>query len=327
MVVVAGPLDLVDEQFGRGGAQVDARLAHRGQRHGGRRCELDVVVADDRQFLGDGQAIAQRVLEEAERDQVVRAHHGGRPAPPGDGEDRPARLAATVDGHPHLVHHGQVAIRAIRLGHGLPHAGQPVGHLVHREAAAGEGDSLVIKTEQVRRGQPRAGHVVDGHRALPAAARVVDEDDGDAVPAQLVDATQVAAHRGEQDAIRTLLLEQRQVVPLPISGAVAAGQDQRQASLRRDALDPARDIGEEGVAHVQHEQRDGTAAPGPQLTRGLVADETELLDRGADPQQRGRRNPVGPVQRVRNGAERDSGPVSDVADADAHLPPPIENET
>jgi len=131
MVMVTGPLDLVDEQFGRGGAQIDAGLAHRGQRHGGRGGELDVVVADDGQFLRDRQAVAQRVLQEAQRDQVVRAYHGGRPAPPRDGQDRSARLAATVDGHPHLVHHGQVALRAARLGHRLPDAGQPVGHLVH----------------------------------------------------------------------------------------------------------------------------------------------------------------------------------------------------
>jgi len=151
---------------------------------------------------------------------------------------------------------------------------------------------------------------------------VVDEHDGDAVAAQLVDAGQVAAHRGEQDAVGTLLLEQRQVVPLAVGGAVAAGQDQRQAALRRHALDPACDIGEEGVAHVQHEQRDGPAPSGPQLARGLVADEAEFLDRGADALQRGRRDAVRPVQRVRNRTERDSGPVSDVADADTHLAPP-----
>jgi len=38
--------------------------------------------------------------------------------------------------------------------------------------------------------------------------------------------------------------------------------------------------------------------------------------------ERGRRDPVGPVQRIGHRAERYPGPVSDVTDADAHLAPP-----
>src|ERR1035441_1980513 len=62
MVMIIGSLDLVDEQLGRGRAQVDAGLAYRRQRHGGGAGELDVVVADDGQLLGDRDVVAQRVL-------------------------------------------------------------------------------------------------------------------------------------------------------------------------------------------------------------------------------------------------------------------------
>ena len=208
------------------------------------------------------------------------------------------------------------------LGHRLPHAGDPVGDLVHGGRAAGEGYPLVIELKQVRRGQPGAGHVIDGHRALPAATRAIDEHHRDAVPAQLIDPAQVTSHRGEQDAVGTLLLEQRQVMPLPIGRGVTTRQDQRQAALGGDALNAAGDVGEERVAHVQDQQRDGAAPAGPQLAGGLVADEAEFGDGGANPLERGRRDPVGPVQRIGHRAERYSGPVSDVTDADAHLTPP-----
>jgi hypothetical protein len=60
-----------------------AGLADRRRWHGGGSGEVDVVVADDRDVVGDPELAAGHLLEHAEGQQVVGAEYGRRAAPAG----------------------------------------------------------------------------------------------------------------------------------------------------------------------------------------------------------------------------------------------------
>ena len=72
-------VDFLEEQLPRRAAERLARLAYGGQRDGGCTGELDVVVADQGEVLGDPQATPGHLLQNAECDQVV-ATEGSRRA-------------------------------------------------------------------------------------------------------------------------------------------------------------------------------------------------------------------------------------------------------
>ena len=63
---------LLQQQPGRRAAQLLAGLADRGERHGGRSCELDVVLADDREVFRHPDAMAGHLLQHAQGDQDPR---------------------------------------------------------------------------------------------------------------------------------------------------------------------------------------------------------------------------------------------------------------
>src|SRR5262245_3776354 len=71
VAVGRGAGGLFEEEFHGGAAQLGAGLADRGEGDGGGAGELDVVVPDYGQVVGDGQAAADGVLEEAEGQEVV----------------------------------------------------------------------------------------------------------------------------------------------------------------------------------------------------------------------------------------------------------------
>ena len=122
LVHVGGVLDLVQQQLGRGPAELHPGLAHGGQRHGGGAGVLDVVVADDREVLGHRDPAGHAPLEQAEGEQVVGAEGAvgrrerGRPAsrwaawrprpcsvrrcPPGPGGSRRAPRPPAPPGRP-----------------------------------------------------------------------------------------------------------------------------------------------------------------------------------------------------------------------------------
>ena len=84
--------------------------------------------------------------------------------------------------------------------------------------------------------------------------------------------------------MHALLLEQVEVRDLP---RASSRRCCRAMTVRPSAAAPvfgaARDVGEERVAHVEHDEPDRRAAAGAQLPRGIVAHETELVDRGLHP--------------------------------------------
>jgi hypothetical protein len=90
-MAVVGVGGLVEDQLGGAGAELLARLADRAERYGGGGREVDVVVADDRDVAWDVAAVADRLLEQAEGEQVD--IDDPRLLPPGDMPDRAAMRA------------------------------------------------------------------------------------------------------------------------------------------------------------------------------------------------------------------------------------------
>ena len=97
---------------------------------------------------------------------------------------------------------------------------------------------------------------------------------------------------------------------------VGVAEDHRQARGVGRLLDAARDVGEERVGDVEHDQADGAAVPGPQVPGRLVADEARASAIASlDPLAGAGADRVGPVEHVADGADRDAGPLGDVPDA------------
>jgi hypothetical protein len=93
--------------------------------------------------------------------------------------------------------------------------------------------------------------------------------------AQLPEPFADALDRGDQDPLDPLLLEQVEVAAFALGLFGAVAEDHRQPLGSHRLLDPAGDVGEEGVGHVQHDQAEGAAAAGPQRASGFVAHEPE----------------------------------------------------
>ncbi len=78
--VCAAPLlGFLDQQSRRSLAEFVTRLRHRTERHRRSSRVLDVVVADDGDVVGDGDALLRQLLEQPDGDQVIGAEHCGRP--------------------------------------------------------------------------------------------------------------------------------------------------------------------------------------------------------------------------------------------------------
>lgn len=88
-------LGLGEHQRRCGATELLAGPAHGGEGHGCGGGELDVVVPGDREVLRDPQAGADRVLEQAEGEQVVGTERGGGSAALGEPGDACPRFAAS----------------------------------------------------------------------------------------------------------------------------------------------------------------------------------------------------------------------------------------
>src|SRR6478672_8318161 len=98
LVLVVGVVDLVEEQLGSGTPQRLPRLANRREGYGRAGSEGDVVVADDREVLGDPLAGGDDLLQQSERDEVVGAEDRARAAPSRQARDPLAGDPALLDG-------------------------------------------------------------------------------------------------------------------------------------------------------------------------------------------------------------------------------------
>ena len=263
LVPVVGVARLVEQQLRRPPAQLLPRLAHRRQRDGGGRGEVDVVVADDREVVGHPHAVPHHLLQQPERQQVVGADRRGGPPGGGHADDLLAGLPAAGDGERPRARARSARRRtrsASRTARTTPSCrsctcGRP-------DDAADEGDPPVAALEQVVGGQPAAEDVVDGDRALVGAGRAAVDA---ARPARRARAAPRGA--GESSAVGVmstpwtpLLGEHVEVRGLLGRPVVGVAQDDGQALGVRHLLDAAGDVGEERVGDVEDDQADRAAA-------------------------------------------------------------------
>ncbi len=158
---------LLDQQLGRGPAQLVTGLADRGERHRGRGREVHIVVTHDRHAVGHPDPAGGHLLQHTQREQVVRAEHGrgpcraGRPA-----SAAPARCpAVTFSAGVSITSRSAAAAGPLQ---GTDRPVPAVADLADAHRAAHERDPLMTGLQQVGHGQVAAEHVVHGHRALAA---------------------------------------------------------------------------------------------------------------------------------------------------------------
>ncbi len=155
-----------------------------------------------------------------------------------------------------------------------------IGDLADVLRSAGEEDAAAAGLEQVTRSEVPAELVVDADGAEGVVfAASVDEYCGRAA---LAESTQPRAHlpvRRDQDAAHPLLFEEVEVAGLAVDVLVAVAEDHGQPVLGGLAFRAAGEIGEERVAHIEHDEADRRAAPDTQLSRRVVAHVPELVDR------------------------------------------------
>jgi hypothetical protein len=141
---------LLDEQLGRGVAEPRRGLADRGERHGRRGGEDDVVVTGDRHVVRHAQAAAGHHLQDAEGEQVVHAEDRGGADALGHRGELLAGLAAGRDVEIGGGQHPQGAGRQAGRAQRRLRAGQAIADLLDRYRAADDTDPLVTLCGQMR---------------------------------------------------------------------------------------------------------------------------------------------------------------------------------
>ena len=143
----------------------------------------------------------------------------------------------------------------------------------------------------------------------------VEEHDRETVRADLPEAARGQARRGrDQDPGHPLLLEESQRLVLARRHRAGAREDDEVVGLRRRTLHATRDLGEERVVEVEHDECDRRVPDPPQLARRVVPDEPERVDRREHALPRRLRHELRLVQHVRHRAERDVRVLGDVLD-------------
>jgi hypothetical protein len=137
-------LDFIQEQLGGGAPELLAGLAHRRERDGRRGGEVDVVVADQGDVIGNADSLTGELLQQSECHQVVGAEDCGGTAARWHGGDRNAGLAASRDGQTAGLYDRETrGSRTTVLGYGSPCALVPFRDLAQGERSAEEGDTTV----------------------------------------------------------------------------------------------------------------------------------------------------------------------------------------
>src|SRR3569833_188575 len=255
---------LLEEQLGGDLAELVGRLADRAEGHGGGRGELDVVVSEERDVLGDPYARLLQDAEDAEGEQVVRAEDGVRwPL-------AQQRLGGDLTAvRVHRRHHDvdEVVRRPAGRIERPQRTPAPVAALADGVRAAHEGEAPGTAREKVAGRELAAGHVVHRDRAHVAGGVVVDEHDRDPAVAEPAQAGGVVRRRSDARAADPLFGQYPKVARLLLRRLAGVADYDGVVAAADDVLDSARDVDEERVAHVEHDEPDRAALPGPQGRR------------------------------------------------------------
>ena len=309
MVVGLALVQLGGQQLRRRAAQLGAGLADRGQRRGRRRRRTRCRRSRSRAISSGIRTPSSRSCSSRPRASrsLAQKHPVGRSAP-GSAAISLGDAAAGGDAHDRRVEHATPRRRRAttpRSPRGRPRAGRRPGgcRRGRRRTRSGAGPSPAgarrpdcRRARRRRRPSNRRAAARRGRRARPAcrartarAQRVV-----------------VATDRRDQDALDALLLELGEVAALAAQVAGRVADDEDRADVGHDRLDAVRDVGEERVGGVEHDERERAALARPQL-RGRTRC-------GRSRARRSRRARAGRV----SGATR-SRPVEHVGDrADRH---------
>jgi len=319
MLVLGGPVGLIEQEFGGRSSELVLRLPDRGERHRRVGGELDVVVADDRKVPGHHDARLTEPAQQAQGQHVVGAEDRGGPWSAAEQVVGGGGAGARVHGrHRHLAQNRDRVQPGLR--HGAVGTATAVGALPDRDRAVDQGDALVPEIEQVLDRDLAAALVIDRNRALPRRTRPVEQHDRRAAVAYPPQLGCPAVDRRDQDAANPLFLKDAQVPAFLVVRLVGVAQDHGVPRGLGVVFDAPGYLGKERVGHVKHDQAKAPAAARPELTGRAVRDEPELLHRGLDASAGQRPHQVGMVQHVRDRADRHPGQARHVLHPRRHQP-------
>ena len=304
--------------------QIDGRvsdefggLADRRERdHGGGR-EVDVVVADEGDLVRDPDAAAHHeCLQYPHREEVVRGEDG-------IGSIFGCTCAEGLAGGTAREHAQRIGQDHFEGDAGLVRGSagslQAVDHLSDAHRTPDEGDASSSLRREMLHGEVATADVVDRYRGEALVGDFpVDEHHGGAAIAQTSQSREVVGERRDEQTGDALLLEEVDVGALAFDLLVAVAECDRHPRLGGSFLGAAGDVGEERVAHVEHDQAYRATVSCAQLPGGVVAHEAELLDRRCDAFDGGGRHLVRVVQDVRDGPDRDGCGECDISNTDDH---------
>ena len=202
----------------------------------------------------------------------------------------------------------ELHVDAAVVGRFAPDAVEAVGDLPQAGGAGDVGDAAVSERDEVAGCERAARDVVDGDRGVGAGGDVaVDDDPGDAVLGETLQMWPGVPDRAEEHPADALLFEQGQVGVLTVGLLGAVAHQDGDAVFGCALLGAGGHVVEEGVGGVEDDQPDAVAEPRAELACGFVADEPEGGDRLVDSLAGGAGDPVGSVEHVGDGADRDPG--------------------
>ncbi len=174
--------------------------------------------------------------------------------------------------------------------------------------AGHERDPLVTAGEQVRDGRVGARHVVDGDGAhVRVGVGVVQQHHPQPPVPQPVQPGAVEVGRGDQHAHGVVLGELPQIALLLVGQHIGVAQGDGLPGGVQEVLGAPRQIGQEGVAHVEDDQSDDAAPAPAELPGGRIGHVPQDADGLLDPLAGGRGDLLRTVDHIGDGGDRDSG--------------------
>lgn len=194
-----------------------ARLAHRGEGHGCSSSELDVVVADDGEIIWYTVTTANRLLKQAERQEIVGAERRGRPPRCWQTCEAFASATALCDAERVGCDGNEVVGVQTRGRERVERSVKAIANLADFKRSANERDLSVADVDEVLDCESSAEHVVDGDSAeiLGVGGAIDDQQRGTSL-GRRTESLVVGIDRSDQDAVDTLLDEEIEVCRLAL---------------------------------------------------------------------------------------------------------------